>query len=171
LGYYNGGKEYNLDNYKLIPYSKVIEKAREYQKENLITIYNSISNWNDYKNFVNENCNYVKITKHCIDEIEKKYSFDNSYSDIFRKKVKRFNTLIEERGGKPKKINFSPLGLGTQESKTRFRALKKSHVGIKDFSGNSIYLNWHEYIQSDCRVYFEKEETYISFVHYEKKIN
>jgi len=164
-------KYYNLDNYKLIPYLDVVNKIGEYQKENLIDKYNMIDNWNDYNHFVNKHFNYVKITNHCMHEIKRRYSFDNSYSDIFRKKVKRFNDLITANGGKPKEINFSPLGLGTKESNTRFKKLKKSHLGIKDFSGNDIYLNWHEYIQSDCRVYFEKEDNYVSFVHYEKKID
>ncbi|RLA82499.1 MAG: hypothetical protein DRG78_07045 [Epsilonproteobacteria bacterium] len=164
-------KSYILDNYKLIPYLNVINKIKDYQKENLIKEENLIDNWIDYKIFINKNLNYVKVTDYCVNIIEKKYSYKNSYSDTFRKKVKRFNTLIEINGGKPKEINFSSLGLGTPESPTRFKKLKESHMGIKDFSGNVIELNWHEYILKDCRLYFEKEDNYISFVHYEKKID
>jgi len=163
--------EYKLDNYQLIPYLEVIEKLKKYQKENLLNEYGLIDNWNDYKKFVNEYFQYVKITNHCMNELETRYSYSNSYSDIFRKKVLRFNTLILENGGKPKEINFSPLGLGTQESKADVIALKKSHKGIKNFEGNEVYLNWHEYIQRDCRVYFEKEDDHVCFVHYEKKID
>jgi hypothetical protein len=162
---------YELINYKLIPYKNVLVKIKEYQKTKLLDEYNFINNWDDYKIFVNSNFSFCKITEHCIQELKSRYSFDNSYSDIFRKKVRRFNDLIALNGGKPKEINFSPLGLGRPESPSRFEKLKKSHVGIKDFSGNDIYLNWHEYIQSDFRVYFEKEDNYVSFVYYEKKIS
>lgn len=163
-------QEYILHNYKLMPYTNLVKKIEQLQKDNLSDQYYLINNWNDYKNFINNHFKYVKITKHCMHEIEQRYSYDNSYSDIFRKKVQRFNILIEKNGGKPKNINFSPLGLGTQESTNRIESLKKTHKGIKNFSGNNVYLNWHEYIQSDCRAYFEKEDDHVCFVHYEKKI-
>jgi len=164
-------KTYSLNNYKLIPYAELISKLEEYQKDKKLDEYNQIDNWTDYEIFVNKNYKYVKITKHCMIELSKRYSYNNSYSDIFRKKVKRFNDLILENGGKPKEINFSPLGLGTRETNKDIISLKKSHPGIKNFEGDIVSLNWHEYIQSDCRVYFEKEDNYVCFVHYEKKID
>lgn len=67
-------------------------------------------------------------------------------------------------------MDFSSLGLGTPESPTRQIDLKKSHVGIKDYDDNLVHLNWHDYIQRDFRIYFEKDTEYVSFVHFEKKI-
>ena len=68
-------------------------------------------------------------------------------------------------------IDFSSLGFGTPESTTRQRDLKKSHIGIMDIKNNVVDLNWHDYIQSDFRIYFEKDTDCVSFVYFEKKIN
>jgi len=164
--------EYKLNNYQLIPYLDVIKKLKVYQEKNLLDKYNLINNWNDYKEFVNEYFKYSKITEHCINELEKRYSYKNSHANDFRNKVKRINDFIEREGGNPKSVDFNKLSKKhyTPESDSRYKALKKSHSGILNDVGMQVDLNWHTWVQ-DCRMYFEREDTYICFVHYEKKID
>lgn len=162
--------QFELNNYKLIPYRNVIEQIKEYQKIKLLDQHNAIVNWNDYQIFVNKNFDYCKITDHCLECLSKKFSYSNSYSIQLRNKIQRMNTLIQQNNGQISTIDFKSLGLGTPESDTRFKELKESHKGIKDYNNNSINLNWHDYIQKDFRIYFEKDTEYVSFVHFEKKI-
>ena len=163
---------YKLDNYKLIPYIEVLEKVKIYQKEKLIDKCDKIDNWAEYQDFVNNNLKYSKITNHCIKMLEKNHSYTNSHSNDFRNKVKRIDELINLNGGKPQKVDFNKLSKKhySPESISRFNNLKKSHSGIQNYKKENIYLNWHTWVQ-DYRVYFEKEDEYISFVHYEKKIS
>lgn len=165
------GLIYTLVNYQLTPYLDVIEKIKLYQEEKLLDEYNLIDNWRDYKEFVNSNFKYSKITEHCIDELDKRYSYNNSHANDFRNKVKRINAFIEREGGNPKAIDFKKLSQKhySPESDTRYKALKKSHSGILNDVNIQVDLNWHTWVQ-DCRVYFEREDEYICFVHYEKKI-
>ena len=165
-------RSYQLNNYQLVPYEDLLLKLEEYQRSQKLDEYNTIDNWEDYKEFVNEHFQYSKITEHCIEELNKRYSYNNSHSNDFRNKVKRIDTFIEREGGTPKSIDFKKLSNKhySPESDTRYKALKKSHPGILNDIGRQVYLNWHTWVQ-DCRVYFEREDSYVCFVHYEKKIN
>lgn len=162
-----------LENYKLIPYCDVIKKINTYMETHLFNKYYSINNWDDYMDFINSYFCYSKITEHCIFELKKKYSYTNSYACDFRKKVERIENFVKDNGGKPRAIDFNRLSQKhyCAESSSRKIELAKSHRGILNFSGEEINLDWHTWIQKDCRVYFEKEDDHICFVHYEKKIN
>lgn len=162
---------YQLNNYQLVPYKDLLLKLKEYQKSKKLDEYNNIDNWRDYREFVNEHFQYSRITEHCIEELDKRYSYNNSHSTDFRNKVKRIDAFIEREGGTPKSIDFKKLSNKhySPESDTRYKALKKSHSGILNDIGKQVYLNWHTWVQ-DCRVYFEREDSYVCFVHYEKKI-
>jgi len=162
---------YQLNNYHLIPHIELLEKLKEYQKEKKLDEYNQIDNWIDYESFVNENFLYSKITKHCILELAKRYSYNNSYAIDFRKKAQRIDAFVGREGGNPKSIDFKKLSQKhySPESTTRYEALQKSHSGILNYEEKSVNLNWHTWVQ-DCRMYFEREGTYVCFVHYEKKI-
>lgn len=162
---------FELANYKLVPYKDVLEKIEIYQGQQLEDKYNALDNWNDYKEFININLKYCKVTDACIEYISKKFSYDNSYSAIIRNKIKRMNHLIEQDSNSIMSMDFSSLGLGTPESDTRRTKLEKSHAGIKDYSSNDVFLNWHDYIQKDFRLYFEKDNEFVSFVYFEKKID
>jgi hypothetical protein len=163
-------ESHKLDNYKLIPYTNVIDKIKEYQKNKLLDKYNLIDNWDGYQDFVNTYFNHCKITTHCIACLSK-FSYGNSYSVQVRNKIQRMNDLIEHASSQIMTIDFSSLGLGTPESATRQTELKKSHVGIMNYNNHTVHLNWHDYIQKDFRIYFEKGTEYVSFVHFEKKIS
>jgi len=165
-------KNYDLTNYQLIPYENVIDKIKGYQKDALVDKYNLIDNWNDYKNFVNDHFTFSKITDHCIEIFDNKYSYSNSYSVDIRSKILRINKLIESEGGDPRSVDFKKISKKhyAPESATRYEDLKKSHSGILNFNNEQVYLDWHTWVQKDCRIYFEKEKDYVSFVHYEKKI-
>ena len=162
---------YKLQNYQLVPYEDLLEKLREYQTSQKLDEYNAIDNWNSYINFVNQHFSYSRITQDCISELSRKYAYNNSHANDFRNKVKRINDFIEREGGNPKSVDFNKLSQKhySPESTTRYEALKKSHSGILNYEGKQVFLNWHTWIQ-DCRIYFEREDTYICFVHYEKKI-
>lgn len=164
-------KEYILNNYKLIPYSNVIEKIKLFQKNRLLDQYYLIDNWDNYQTFVNQNFKYSKITDHCINELKSRYGYQNSYSNDFRNKVLRINDFIEREGGNPKNIDFKKLSQKhySPESSSRYDDLKKSHSGILNYSNVHVDLNWHTWVQ-DCRMYFERENDHVCFVHYEKKI-
>ncbi len=164
-------KEYILNNYKLMPYTNVVEKIEVYQQSQSLDQYNLIDNWDDYKDFVNKHFKYSKITDHCIKELKSRYGYDNSYSNDVRNKVLRVNKFIESEGGKPKAIDFKKISKKhySPESSSRYEALKKSHSGILNYTDDHVYLNWHTWVQ-DCRIYFEREDDYICYVHYEKKI-
>jgi hypothetical protein len=163
-------ESYTLDNYRLIPYTNVIDKIKEYQTNKLLDKHNLIDNWDDYQIFVNTYFDYCKITNYCLETLSKKFAYGNSYSVQVRNKIQRMNDLIKQANGCITTMDFSSLGLGTPESSTRQIDLKKSHVGIKDYDDNVVHLNWHDYIQKDFRIYFEKNTAYVSFVHFEKKI-
>ena len=164
-------KVYHLNNYQLTPYEELISQLEEYQKEKKLDKYNQIDNWIDYESFVNKNFLYSKITKHCILELAKRYSYNNSYAIDFRKKAQRIDAFVGREGGNPKSIDFKKLSQKhyAPESTTRYEALKKSHSGILNYSNKQVFLNWHTWVQ-DCRMYFELEDNYVCFVHYEKKI-
>ncbi|MDX9756028.1 MAG: hypothetical protein WC279_09960 [Sulfurimonas sp.] len=164
-------KEHILDNYKLMPYEDVIKKIEQFQKKKSLDKYNSINNWDDYKDFVNTHFKFSKITDHCIKELKSRYGYSNSYSDDFKNKVLRINEFIEREGGNPKAIDFAKLSKKhySPESSTRYSDLKKSHSGILNFSNIQVDLNWHTWVQ-DCRMYFEREDDHVCYVHYEKKI-
>lgn len=164
-------RSYQLNNYQLVPYEDLLVKLEEYQKNKKLDEYNQIVNWDDYRNFVNEYFLHSKITRHCITELSKRYAYNNSYAVDFRSKVKRIDIFIERQGGNPKSVDFNKLSQKhySPESDTRYKALKKSHSGILNYVGTPVDLNWHTWVQ-DCRMYFEKEDGYICFVHYEKKI-
>jgi len=164
--------DYTLQNYHLIPYENVLKKIKSYQKDLSIDKYNAIDNWDDYKDFVNENFQYSKITNHCIDILKSKYSYGNSYSLDFRNKVRRIDTFVADEGGNPKAIDFKKLSNKhySPESDTRYKDLQKSHSGILNCDNKQVYLNWHTWVQ-DCRMYFEREDNHVCHVHYEKKIS
>lgn len=163
--------KYTLSNYKLIPYQNVLDKISQYQKDNLIVEYNSINDWEKYQEFINVNFSFCKITNHCIEELKSRYSYGNSYSRDFRNKVERINKFIVKEGGKPLAADFKKLSKKhySPESKTRKNDLKKSHPTILNFSNLQVDLDWHTWVQ-DCRMYFERENDHVCFVHYEKKI-
>jgi len=162
---------YTLQNYHLVPYENVVEKIKSYQEELSIDKYNAIDDWDDYKDFVNENFKYSKITTHCIEILKSKYSYSNSYSVDFRNKIQRIDKFIIDEGGNPKAIDFQKLSKKhySPESDTRYNSLKKSHSGILNYDNKQVYLNWHTWVQ-DCRMYFERENDHVCYVHYEKKI-
>lgn len=165
-------KNYDLTNYQLIPYQNVVDKIKENQKDKLVDKYNLINNWNDYKDFINDHFSFSKITDHCIEVFNNKYSYSNSYSVDIRSKILRINKLIEIEGGDPRSVDFKKISKKhyAPESASRYEDLKKSHSGILNYNNEQVYLNWHTWVQKDCRIYFEKEDDHICFVHYEKKI-
>ncbi|WP_024954348.1 hypothetical protein [Sulfurospirillum arcachonense] len=165
-------KEYILSNFHLVPYSETIKKLYIYQKEKKLNELNKIDNWFEYKDFVNKNFSYCKITDHCLESLKDRYSYTNSYSKDFRNKVQRLNDFVDKNGGNPLAIDFKEISQKhySPESSTRIDDLKRSHSGIKNFLGKRVNLNWHTWIQKDDRVYFEREIDHICFVHYEKKV-
>jgi len=167
----DNGVEYHLDNYQLTPYQSAVEELQKYQKEELIDLYNLLDNWDDYMNFVNTNFKFTRITNSCIENLKNKFSYNNSYAIDFRNKVQRINNFLIEKGGNIGAIDFNELSKKhyAPESLTRYTSLKKSHSNIKNFKGEQVYLNWHTWVQ-DFRMYFEKEDEYISFIYFEKKI-
>lgn len=162
---------YKLNNYQLIPYDDLLLKLKEYQESQKLDEYNAIDNWEDYQEFVNTRFEYSNITDHCINKLSEKYSYENSHASDFRNKLKRIDTFIKREGGNPKSVDFNNLSRKhySPESDTRYKALKKSHLGVLNDVGTQVNLNWHTWVQ-DCRMYFEKEDTYVCYVHYEKKI-
>jgi hypothetical protein len=162
---------YQLDNYKLIPYTDVLKNIKDYQERTLISEYNKIDNWNDYKDFINNHFEYSRITDHCIEMLNKKIAYSSSHAKDFRNKVKRIDELIIREGGNPKKIDFNQLSQKhyAPESDTSYKDLQKSHSNILNYKNEYVYLNWHTWVQ-DFRMYFEKEDEYVSFIHFEKKI-
>jgi hypothetical protein len=168
----NNQIEYTFNNYQLIPYITVINKLKEYQKEKLLDKYNLIDNWDDYMTFVNTNFEFSRITFHCIGELKKRFSYCNSYAIDFRQKVQRIESFVKVQGGNVGSIDFNKLSKKhyAPESSTRFDKLKKLYPSIKNYQNEHVYLNWHTWIQ-DFRIYFEKEDSYVSYVHFVKKIN
>jgi len=164
--------EYKLDNYQLIPYQTVIGLLSGYQKEQLLDEYNLLNNWDDYQKFINENFQFSKITQHCINQLKKRCPYKSSYAIDFREKVKRIDLLVQKENRNIKAIDFNHLSKKhySPESLTRFNSLKRSYPNIKNYQGEQVYLNWHTWVQ-DFRMYFEKEDDYISYVHFEKKID
>lgn len=165
--------KHSLQNYQLIPYSNVVQKINESLKYQEEAEFLAIDNWDDYKEYINTKYEYTKITDACIDDLKSRYSYSNEgYSNDIRNKIKRIELFIKEHGGRPDHLDFKLLGTHyNPESSTRYEALQKSHDNIFNFVNQQVYLNWHMWIQKDCRLYFEREKDYVCYVHYSKKID